>query len=62
MSVDWYTNCGQCVHDEKQRGLYPEWATEAEIEESIRSGVKKAQLRPKDWRIYPKEQQAQECD
>ena len=55
MSVDWYSTCGQCIQDDKQRGLYPEWATDAEISSAVTEGIEAAQGRPEDWRICPRE-------
>lgn len=53
--------CGACLSDEDIRRKYPDWATDAEISESIEDGIERSQDRPNDWRICYEEVTPDEC-
>jgi len=60
-SHDPFEPCGMCLPDEMIRSLYPDWATDDEISESVEDGIKRVEARPDDWRLCELEVTPDEC-
>ena len=52
-TLDPFEVCGECLPDEKVRGIYPEWASDKDIAVYAAVGSANQESRPEDWRVCP---------